>query len=52
MRNVGCIVNIVVLIVGFLGGSVLKVYLAGVVKKKNVTSGFGLQVMTVGYLCV
>ena len=33
MRKVGCLVNLTALIVGFLGGSVLKVDLAGVVKK-------------------
>ena len=52
MRKVGCLVNLEALIVGFVGGSVMKVYLDGAVKKKRVTSGFGLQVMLVRYLCV
>ena len=33
MGKVGCHANLVALLVGFLGGSVLKVGLAGVVKK-------------------
>ena len=42
MRKVGCIVNLEAIIVGFLGGSVLKADIDGVVKKKGATSGFGL----------
>ena len=45
MGNVGCLVNLVSLIVGSLGGSVLKVDLSVVVKGKMATSGFGLQVI-------
>ena len=52
MRKVGCLVNMVALFAGFLGVSVLEVDLAGVVKKKRITSGFGLQVMLGGSLCV
>ena len=40
------------LIVDFLGGSALKVDIAGVLKKKRATSGFGLEVMLGGSLCV
>ena len=35
-------------IVGFLGGSVMKVDIAGVVEKKRATSGFGSKVMLGG----
>ena len=35
-----------------LGGSVLKVDLAGVMRTKKETSGFGFQVMLGGSLCV
>ena len=42
MGKVGCIVNMAALVVGFLGGSVQKVDLAVVVKKKMATLGFGL----------
>ena len=35
MRKVGCIVNLAALIVGFLGGSVMKVDVVGGVKKKR-----------------
>ena len=52
MRKFGCLVNLAVILVGFLGGSVLKVDLAGVAKKKRVTSGFVFKVMLGGYLCV
>ena len=45
MRKVGCLVNMAALLVGFLGVSVLKVDISGSVKKKILTSGFGLQVM-------
>ena len=50
MRKVGCLVNMAVLIVGFLGGSVLKIDIDGVVKKKRVTSRFGLQLTLGGSL--
>ena len=52
MGKVEYLVNMVALIVGCLGGSVMKVDLAVAVKKKRVTSGFGLQVMLGGYICV
>ena len=52
MKIFECPVNMAVILVGFLGGSVLEVDLTGVVKKKSVTSGFGLQVILGGYLCV
>ena len=44
----GCIVYIAVLLAVFLGGSVLEVDLAGAVKKKRATSGFGLKVIIGG----
>ena len=47
-----CLIYLVALVVGCLGGSVLKVDLSGEVKKKCVTSGFGLKVMLGGSLCV
>ena len=50
MRKVEFIVNLVALLVAFLGGYVLKVDIYGSVKKKMATSGFGLQVMLGGYL--
>ena len=40
------------LLVGFIGGSVMKVDLSGAVKNKSMTSGFGLKVMLGGSLCV
>ena len=40
IRKVVCVVNLAALLVGFLGGSVLKVYLDEVVKKKRETSRF------------
>ena len=52
MGKFGCLVNMAALLLGCLGGSVLKVYLAGVVKKKRVTSCFGLKVIIGGSLCV
>ena len=52
MRKAGYLVNLAALLVGFLGGSVLEVDLDGVVKKKRATSGFGLQVMIGGSICV
>ena len=51
MGKVGCLVYMVELLVGYLGASVLKIYLTGVVKKKRTTSGFGLEVMLGGSLC-
>ena len=47
----GCLINVPEILVGCLGGSVMKVDLYGEVEKKS-TSGFGLQVMIRGYLCV
>ena len=52
MRKVGCLVNLAALLVGFLGSSVLKVYIYGVVNKKRAASGFGLQVMIGGSIYV
>ena len=52
MGKVGCLVNLTTLLVGFLGGSVLKVDITGAVKKKRATSGFGLQVILGGSICV
>ena len=45
MRKVVCLVNMAALLVGFLGGSVLKFDISGVTKKKREISGFELQVM-------
>ena len=45
MVNFGCLLNLVSLIVGCLGGSVPKVDISGAAKKKRATSGFGLQGM-------
>ena len=50
--KVGCLVYMVALILGCLGSSVLTVDLAGVVKKKSVTSGFGLKLILGGSLFV
>ena len=50
--KVRCIVYLALLLVSCLGDSVLKVDLAGLVKKKRETSGFGLKVMLGGSLCV
>ena len=52
MQKVGCIVNLVALLVGFLGGLVLKVDLSGVTNKNRATSGIGLQVIIGVSLCV
>ena len=52
MRRVVCLVNLEAILVGCLGVSVKKVYLAGVVNKKKLTPGFGLQVMLRVSLCV
>ena len=52
MGKVGCIVSLMELIVGYLGGSVLKVDIYGSVKKKSVTSCFGFKVMLGGSICV
>ena len=50
--KVGFILYLAALLVGCLGGSVLKFDLTEVVKKKRATSGFGLKVMLVDYPCV
>ena len=50
--NVGCIVYIAALLVGFLGGSVLKLDIAEVLGEKEVTKGFGFKVLLRGSLCV
>ena len=52
MRKFVCLVNMVALLVGFLGGSVLRIDISGVVNKKGATSGFRFQVILGGYLCV
>ena len=52
MRKIGCFVNLEALLVVLLGGSFLKVDLAGLVKKKSVTSGFGSQVILGGSIYV
>ena len=52
MRKFGCLVNLEALLVGFLGVSVLKVDIYGLVNKERAASGFGLQVMLGGYLFV
>ena len=52
MRNVVCLVNMAATLVGFPGGSILKVDLVGVVKNKRATSGFGFQVILGGSISV
>ena len=52
MGEVGCLLGSVALLLGFMGCSVLTDDMAEVVKKIRVSSGFGLQVMPVGYLGV
>ena len=52
MRKVGRLVNVTDFLVGFLGGSILKVDLSGVVKKIRADSGFEFQVMIGGSLYV
>ena len=52
MGKVGCLVKLAAILVGFLEVSILKFYIAGVMKKKSTTPGFGLQVMPGGSLCV
>ena len=52
MGKILCLVNIVAVFVGCLGGSVPKVDIAGEVKKKRATSGFIFQVMFGGSICV
>ena len=52
MRKVGCLVNMASFLVVLLGGSVLKVDISGVVKKKRADLGLGFQVMLGGSLCV
>ena len=49
--RVGCLINIVLLLIGFLGGSTPKVKFFGVVKK-SLNLGFGVQVMIIWSLCV
>ena len=43
--KVGCLIYLEKCIVDYLGGSVLKVDIAGSVKKRRATSGFGLKVI-------
>ena len=50
--KVGCIIFLVALLVGCLGGLGIKVDLDGIAKKKWVTSGFGFKVILGGSLCV
>ena len=52
MGKVGCLVGQESLLVSYIGGFVLTVDMAGVVKKTRLTSGFGFQVMLVGSLGV
>ena len=52
MGNVGCLVYLTANHVGCLGGPVMKVDFAGAVKTKMVTSGYVMQVIFEGYLCV
>ena len=52
MGKVECLLGQESLLVGYLGGSVLTVDMAGVVKKIRVTSVFGFQFMLVGSLGV
>ena len=52
MGDVGCLVGRLAVLVGFLGGSVLVVYLARVVKKIRVASVFVFKVILVGSLVV
>ena len=52
MGKVGFILNLAALLVGCLGSLVPKFVLDGEVKKKMATSGFGLQVILGGSLCV
>ena len=52
MGDDGYLVGLSELLVGCLGYSVLKVDIYGAVKKKRATSGFGLQVIFRGIICV
>ena len=52
MGKVGFLVYLTALLVGCLGGPVMKVDFAGAVKTKMVTSGYVMQVIFEGYLCV
>ena len=52
LGKVGCLVNMEALLVGYLGGSVLKVDIAGAANKQSLTSGFGLLVMLGVYIFV
>ena len=50
--NAGCLVYLAALLVGFLGGSVLKFDISRAMKEKRETSGFVLKVMLGGSICV
>ena len=52
MGEVVCLVYQVELLVGFMGGFVLIVDMSGLVNNIQVPSGFGLQVVLVGYINV
>ena len=52
MGKVECLVNMAALLLGCLGGSVPKVDISEAVKKNRATSGFGLQVILRGSLCI
>ena len=52
MGEIGFLADWSTLLLGCLGGSFMTVDIFGVVKKIRVTSGFGLQVMLVGFLGV
>ena len=47
-----CILSMAAPLVGFLGVSIMRVDLGGLVKKNRVTSSFGLQLMIGGFICV
>ena len=50
--KVGCLVYLVALLLGFLGFSFMKVDIYGAVKKRRVTSVFGLKLIIGSYLIV
>ena len=52
MRNVVCLVNMAAILVSVPVGSNFKVELAGVIKNKRATSGFGFQVILGGSISV
>ena len=52
MGKVGCLVGQDSLLVGCLGGSVITFDMSGLMKNIRVTSGFCIQVILVGSLCV